>query len=238
MIRLILALLLLIGASAAARAAASRDQPPVPPPSPSAACAAAIAATERGLGIAHGLLPAIGLVESGHGSGPWPWTIDVGGDDHFFATKAEAIAAVQVLQAHGIRSIDVGCVQVNLLHHPDAFASLDEAFDPATNVAYGGRFLRALYLEIGNWPDAAAAYHSRTPDLAAPYLQRVLTLWPAGRALGGLIASRPVAGAAGVKRVAMIAGGAGAAVAGEPPPHSFAYRCCGRPKPTAPGAPR
>jgi hypothetical protein len=199
----------------------------------------AIAATEKGLGIARGLLPAIGLVESGHGSGPWPWTIDVGGEDHFFATKEEAVAAVSALQAQGIRSIDVGCVQVNLLHHPAAFASLDAAFDPATNVAYGGRFLKALYLEIGNWPDAAAAYHSRTADLAAPYLQRVLALWPAGRAMGGFIASRPVPGAAGttgVRRVAangldpsamLLAGGAPA----EPAPHSFAYQCCQRKKP-------
>jgi hypothetical protein len=208
-----------------------------PVTSPAAACAAAIGVTERELGITRGLLPAIGLVESGHGSGPWPWTIDVAGEDHFYDTKDQAVAAVRALQAHGVRSIDVGCVQVNLMHHPAAFASLDEAFDPASNVAYGGRFLRALYAELGNWPDAAAAYHSRTPEEAGPYLQRVLALWPAGRALGGVVASRPL--------TAVRPGGAGVAKAtntnadvygawpppgvvyGAMPPRSFAYRCCG-----------
>jgi hypothetical protein len=35
---------------------------------------------------------------------------------------------------HGIEVIDVGCMQVDLYYHPDAFA-LDAAFDPATSVA-------------------------------------------------------------------------------------------------------
>ena len=45
-------------------------------------------------------------------------------------TRQQAVAAVQALQARGVRSIDVGCLQVNLMYHPIAFASLDDAFDP------------------------------------------------------------------------------------------------------------
>ncbi len=224
--------------SALAATAVAASSVPPGPLAPAAACAAAIAFTERGQGIARGLLPAIGLVESGHGGGPWPWTINVAGEDHFYATKAEAVAAVAALQARGVRSIDVGCVQVNLMHHPAAFASLEEAFDPAVNVAYGARFLRALYGETGNWPDAAAAYHSREPERAGPYLQRVLALWPAGRALGGLVASRPLGtssqpgGKAAAKPTNTNADVYGAwppagVVYGAMPPRSFAYRCCG-----------
>ncbi len=83
---------------------------------------------------------------------PWPWTIDADGVGQFFATKAQAVAAVAALQAQGVRSIDVGCMQVNLMHHPDAFASLDQAFDPAANSAFAVRFLNALYRRTESWP--------------------------------------------------------------------------------------
>jgi hypothetical protein len=146
-------------------------------------CAAAIATAERAADLPPGLLPAIARVESGRydpDSGttqPWPWTIDAGGIGRFFATEAEAITAVRALQAEGVRSIDVGCLQVNLAQHPDAFASLEDAFDPAANAAYAARFLRALYAETGGWPAVAAAYHSRTPALAQPYRALVMAAW-------------------------------------------------------------
>ena len=71
----------------------------------------------------------------------------------------------------------MGCLQVNLLHHPDAFASLQEAFDPVANATYGARFLSRLYNETGALPKAIAAHHSRTPSLGSAYAQRVLALW-------------------------------------------------------------
>ena len=92
--------------------------------------------------------------------------------------RPTAIAAVQALQAAGIRSIDVGCMQVNLFYHPTAFASLDEAFDPLANARYAARFLAVLYRREGTWPAAAAAYHSQTPALGAAYAQRVMAAWP------------------------------------------------------------
>jgi Transglycosylase SLT domain len=148
------------------------------------ACTPGLTAAERDFALPAKLLNTIAIVESGRPdpiSGrvtPWPWTINVGGTGRFFETKEAAIEAVRDLQAAGIRSIDVGCMQINLMHHPDAFASLDEAFDPRSNTRYGARFLSALYREIGNWPQAAAAYHSRTHDLGADYETRVMAIWP------------------------------------------------------------
>jgi hypothetical protein len=148
------------------------------------ACLPGITSAEREFGLPPKLLHTIGIVESGRADPatgrviPWPWTIDVAGTGHMYATKAAAIAAVRDLQSSGIVSIDVGCMQINLMHHPDAFASLDEAFDPWANTRYGARFLSALYRETGNWPQAAAAYHSRTPDIGASYEMRVMSLWP------------------------------------------------------------
>lgn len=162
-----------------------------------ALCLAAIRATERAVHTPDKLLEAIGLVESGRsapaapGVVPWPWTVDVSGQGHFYDSKADAVAAVQALLAGGTRSIDVGCMQVNLQQHPEAFASLEAAFDPQANVAYAARFLGQLYRRTGNWPQAAAAYHSQTPELAAEYERRVMAVWPLAPLFALPVASRP-----------------------------------------------
>lgn len=154
-------------------------------------CDAAIATAERTESLPPGLLAAIGRVESGRfdparfATRPWPWTVNADGIGRMFATKDAAIDAVRGLQAQGVRSIDVGCLQVNLMQHPEAFASLDQAFDPAANVAYAARFLHELFSESLDWTQAAAAYHSRTPDLGMAYLQRVLAAWGTGGVLAG-----------------------------------------------------
>jgi Transglycosylase SLT domain len=168
-----------------------------PPQGDSAAtlCEQAIARAEV---IGHtppGMLAAIGQVESGWpdprtgAMRPWPWTIDADGVGQFFATKAQAVAAVAALQAEGVRSIDVGCMQVNLMHHPDAFTSLEQAFDPVSNTTFAVRFLNTLYRGTGSWPKAIAAYHSDTPGIADDYERRVLVTWRqhVGSPLGGRV---------------------------------------------------
>ena len=150
--------------------------------SPSALCRAAIQAAERGAGVPDRLMHAIGVVESGRrdeqgGMTAWPWTINAQGRGSYFNTKAEAVAAVTELRARGVRSIDVGCMQVNLMYHADAFASLDEAFDPAANARYAARFLQRLFAQTGSWPAAASGYHSLNPEHGGPYGRKVLAIW-------------------------------------------------------------
>lgn len=154
------------------------------PTDPGSLCRQAIHAAEREYRLPPALMQAIGRVESGRtdpATGavtPWPWTINVGGQGRFFDTKEEAVAAVQVLRARGVKLIDVGCMQVNLHHHPQAFASLEEAFDPVANARYAAQFLTRLYQAQRNWELAAAQYHSSTPELAAAYRLKVLAAWP------------------------------------------------------------
>lgn len=182
--RVLIGLLLLVPL-AAARAAE--------PGSDTAVCEAAITATGRGGLVPGSLLSAIAHTESGRvlpdgRAVPWPWTINAAGAGHHYDSALEAVAAVEAFRAKGVQSIDVGCMQVNLTHHPRAFATLQQAFDPTANVAYATRFLAGLRAELGDWPRAVAAYHSRTPALGAKYSQRVL-----GGGLGGgeVIAERP-----------------------------------------------
>ncbi|HLF58885.1 MAG TPA: transglycosylase SLT domain-containing protein [Alphaproteobacteria bacterium] len=177
--------LALLGGGGGARAADAAENSGDPAdfaaaPSP---CAAIIATAEKTEGIPRRLLTAISLAESGRYDADrreiiaWPWSINAEGAGRFFATKKDAIAAVKKLQARGVTSIDVGCMQVNLHHHADAFASLDAAFDPETNVAYAARFLTELRDETRSWSQAVAFYHSTSREFSAPYRSKVYRLW-------------------------------------------------------------
>jgi Transglycosylase SLT domain len=147
---------------------------------PGLLCRAAIASAEQTHAIPPHLMAAIGRVESGRKDPttgtihPWPWTINAEGQGALFDTKAQAIEAVRALQARGVKSIDVGCMQINLMYHPEAFASLEQAFDPVANTAYAAQFLRTLYAQTNDWTKATGLYHSATPELAEPYARSVM----------------------------------------------------------------
>ncbi len=155
------------------------------------ACEAAIAAEETRSGLPPGLLGAIARVESGRWDAlarrvvPWPWALNAAGIGHLAASREDAMGRVREAWSRGVRSIDIGCMQVNLRHHPDAFATLEQGFDPAQNVAYAARFLADLHRRHGNWPAAIAHYHSATPERGQEYLRRVNAAW--GQADGQLV---------------------------------------------------
>jgi hypothetical protein len=164
------------------------------------ACRRAIAAIEPGAGLPPGLLLAIALVESGRGQPgtgriePWPWAYNAEGDGRHPPSRAAAREQVAALLARGTRSIDVGCMQVNLFHHPQAFASLDQAFEPETNVRYAARFLRSLHARTGDWQQAIANYHSGKELRGFAYQRRVaLARLGAGFAAGGGTVPLPIA---------------------------------------------
>ncbi|MBW8310234.1 MAG: lytic transglycosylase domain-containing protein [Candidatus Paracaedibacteraceae bacterium] len=151
-------------------------------PKAQAMCEAYIHRYEQQHGIPHNLLRAISRIESGrkiNGQGvvAWPWTINANGKPYVFNTKIEAIAKVKELRAQGITSIDVGCMQINLKHHPNAFPSLEAAFDPPTNINYGARFLKEKMDTQGNWQKAVAHYHSASAVYNQPYKNKVMAMW-------------------------------------------------------------
>jgi hypothetical protein len=190
---------------------------------PAASCAEAIAAAQSAFALPPGLLDAIARVESGRADAtgrvvPWPWTLDVEGQGSFYETKTQARDRLVSLRGQGVRSIDVGCLQVNLMHHPDAFASMDEALEPMANAHYAARYLTELRAQLGNWPAAIAAYHSSTPALGLPYQMKVQSAW-----LGGGVRWWP--GAAGPTPL----GGASFAGRGfvATPPHGSTLRPAG-----------
>ena len=158
---------------------------------PATLCETAITTAEFVHRLPPRLLNAISLTETGRldtTSGrlrPWPWTLNAEGEGHYFDTAEQAIAAVKTLQARGVRSIDVGCLQVNLMFHPDAFASLEDAFDPRGNANYAARVLNSLYAGARDWAPAIGAYHSETPALGDAYRVLVMARWQNGDTRAG-----------------------------------------------------
>jgi soluble lytic murein transglycosylase-like protein len=179
-------------------------------------CRAAVAAAERANGIPAHLLAAISRVESGRPDPltgnlhPWPWTANAEGQGYYYDTKAQAVAAVRDLQTHGVQSIDVGCGQVNLMHHPNAFPSLDVAFDPQANASYAGKFLKELFDQTGDWTRAVGMYHSATPNIGNDYRKKVLAAWPEEVRMPNAVSRSPLARAWGATIAAPVGRSLGA----------------------------
>ncbi len=159
-------------------------------PAPGQDCGAAAQAAAARSGLPKGLLRAIGIVESGRVSKttgmrtPWPYVVDADGAGHWFGNETEAVDFVRGALASGARAVDVGCFQIDLEDHPDAFGSLRAAFDPAANADYAARFLARLHARLGSWEAAITAYHSATPALGDPYARLVRAAWHDGSASG------------------------------------------------------
>lgn len=150
-------------------------------------CRTATAETEKTLRLPTRLLNAISLAETGRWHKKnreiiaWPWTVYSEGRGRYLPSKAAAIAEVKKLKAKGVKNIDVGCMQVNLHWHPNAFKSLDDAFDPTINSNYAGNLLKKLRNESKSWNVAVAHYHSRTKKYYVPYKKKVMKLWQEDR---------------------------------------------------------
>jgi hypothetical protein len=157
------------------------------PANPWTMCAKATNLIERQEGIPRQLLRAISKIESGRLHPrkkivmAWPWTVMAEGRGRYLANKEEAIAEVEALLDRGVSNIDVGCMQINLRYHPQAFRDLDEAFDPIANVGYSATFLKSLVAEHRTWSKAVAHYHSANPERYLTYRAKVKQAWRAER---------------------------------------------------------
>ena len=140
---------------------------------------------EQASGLPADLLVAIGRVESGRRGAdghvaPWPWSVNAAGQGYYLSSAAAAVTLVRSLQARGVQSIDVGCFQVNLLYHPLAFTSLEDAFTPASNARAAASFLHTLRDRASGLQEAVGHYHSADPARAAPYAHQVMASWRGG----------------------------------------------------------
>jgi hypothetical protein len=138
---------------------------------------------EKEFDLPKNLLSSVSIVETGRWDknkkslNSWPWTVNNAGKSYFFDNKQEAIDFVSTLIMKGHRNIDVGCMQVNLKHHPYAFENLYQAFEPKYNIAYAASLIKKLHSNSASWVSAIAQYHSGEKDRGINYAQKVLNHW-------------------------------------------------------------
>lgn len=148
-------------------------------PSANEYCRLAAARMEEKYNIRINLLQTISSVETGRWDKKnktivaWPWTVNANGKGTHYETKEEALRAIRTLQKQGINNIDVGCMQISLKYHKEAFKSLEDALDPEKNMEYSAKFLSKLYQQTKSWAKAAMAYHSKEPSRGAQYKTRL-----------------------------------------------------------------
>ena len=130
------------------------------------------------------VLYAIALTESGRrvdANGtfrPWPWTLNVHGQGHFFSTRQAAETRLRAWLADGEDRIDVGLMQVHWRFHRDALGDPEQALDPVHNLRVAARILqRCLDRHTDAWV-AAGCYHAPNHrERAARYRQRAQANW-------------------------------------------------------------
>lgn len=136
-------------------------------------------------GVPLSVLRAVALAETGqtkfdrNNYSSWPWTVQSGQKGHWFANQTEAIEFVQSLMAAQTTNIDIGCFQINMRWHGQAFQSVEDMFSPRGNALYAARFLQELHSQTGDWRAAVGRYHSRDDDRAEAYVQRLERLYEA-----------------------------------------------------------
>lgn len=137
---------------------------------------AALQSAER-----HGVPPqvmlAITRVETGRNHegvlAPWPWSVNVNGESHWFDNQQEAASFAQAQIEGGQTNVDLGCFQLNWRWHGENFPSVEQMLNPSENAEYAAGFLTEQRERRGNWVDAVAAYHSTSPQHAETYIEKV-----------------------------------------------------------------
>jgi type IV secretion system protein VirB1 len=109
-------------------------------------------------------------------SGGQPWVIhnNTSKKSVVFASKAAAVAAALTAIGRG-DSVDLGLAQINSRNLPALGLTVDQVFDPCTNLAAGATILAESYHKAGSLNGALSLYNTGRPDsnIGAAYARRV-----------------------------------------------------------------
>ena len=115
-------------------------------------------------GIPSTVLYAVALQESGvRRNGrivPWPWSLNVAGQSHRYATRADACAGLQqAIRATPHTRIDAGLGQINLGDHQQRDSTACDLLDPYRNLAIAAEILHEQHTPGEDWLLAIGRYH-------------------------------------------------------------------------------
>jgi hypothetical protein len=124
-------------------------------------CPQLIASTEAKRQIPRGLLMAIAVTESGVNGVPNPHAMNIAGKTYHARDLEDMAQVISNNWSKGVRSIDVGCMQINLKYHGQKFARLTDLLHSPTNVDYGASYLIKLAIDRGSWREGVMDYHNK-----------------------------------------------------------------------------
>ena len=104
---------------------------------------------------------------------PWPWTLNVAGVPHRFASQAEACAALErALKSIPSHHVDVGLGQIDVGYYGGEVARPCDLLNPYLNLLLAARILRGFHHEGEDWMVAVGRYHRPAGGVPAERYRR------------------------------------------------------------------
>src|SRR3546814_16413519 len=92
---------------------------------------------------------------------PNPPTMNIEGKTYPARDLEDMAQVISNNWTRGVRSIDVGCMQINLKFHGEKFSRLTDLLHSPTNVDYGASYLIKLAIDRGSWREGVMDYHNK-----------------------------------------------------------------------------
>ena len=114
------------------------------------------------------------VVKQESGGQPWVVNNNTTKKSMAFASKAAAVAAAVAAVGRG-ESVDLGLAQINSKNLPALGLTVEQVFDPCTNIAAGARILTMGYQRTGSLGGALSIYNTGRVDskIGVTYVQKV-----------------------------------------------------------------
>ena len=116
------------------------------------------------------------VIKQESGGNPWALNNNSTKKSTIFNSMADAIAAAKDAIGRG-ESVDMGLAQINSINLKRLGLTVDQVFEPCTNLAAGARILEYGFNQTGNLPAALSMYNTGKANstIGQAYAQKVFS---------------------------------------------------------------